>query len=227
MIFFGDRSRLRTTAYASCSAVSAALIAAAHQHWLVLGQDEAWGFVTGGWGVWLTVQKNVWTWPVGLANNVFFFVLFLHARLFADAALQIVYIILGMLGWYWWLFGGEHNSKLRVATAPKVLVIYVAISVAIGTVALTIYLTRVGDSVPFADAFTTALSLGGQFLLSKKLLDNWYFWIAADVIYIWLYAYKGLFLTSALYTIFLLMCFAGLVRWRASLIDAPASAIVV
>ena len=212
-------------AYATFSALSAALVLAAHRRWLNLGETEAWGFVTGGWAVWLTVEKSIWTWPVGLANNVFFFVLFLRARLFADMALQIIYIILGLLGWYWWLFGGERRSKLPVSAASKAMVASVGISVAISTFALTIYLARVGDSAPFGDAITTALSLGGQFLLSKKLLDNWYFWIAADVIYIWLYAYKGLFLTSALYTLFLLMCFAGLARWRASLAAAPVPAV--
>jgi len=226
MSFTKSKTLLRAIAYASFGVLSAAIIVSAHRHLLDFSEAEAWGFVTGGWGVWLTVEKSIWTWPVGLANNVFFFVLFFRAKLFADMALQIVYIILGVLGWYWWLFGGEHRSKLPVAAASRAMVVYTGISVAISTFVLTIYLTRVGDSAPFGDAITTALSLGGQFLLSKKLVDNWYFWIVADVIYVWLYISKGLFLTSALYAIFLLMCFAGLARWRASLPAAPAPAIV-
>ena len=219
-----NKALLRTMAYSVFGALSVAILVTAHRHLLALSEAEAWGFVTGGWGVWLTVEKSLWTWPVSLANNLFFFVLFLHARLFADMALQIIYMILGILGWYWWLFGGEQRSKLPVAAASKPAIFYVGISVAIGTLGLTSYLTRVGDSAPFGDAITTALSLGGQFLLSKKLVENWYFWMAADVIYVWLYAYKGLFLTSALYLIFLMMCVAGLTRWRSSLAIAPAEA---
>ena len=219
------RSLLRAVSYASFTVLSAIVIVAAHRRLLSFSEAEAWGFVTGGWAVWLTVEKSIWNWPVSLANNVFFFLLFLRAKLFADMALQVVYIVLGVLGWYWWLFGGDERSKLPVAAASRAMVAYVGIAVAVGTSVLTIYLIRVGDSVPLGDAITTALSLGGQFLLSKKLVDNWYFWMAADVIYIWLYAYKGLFLTSALYAIFLVMCFAGLAHWRASLASAPARAI--
>ncbi len=75
---------------------------------------------------------------------------------------------------------------------------------------------HVAGSAPFWDALTTALSLCAQWLLNRKRLENWYVWIAADLIYIPLYAYKGLYLTSVLYATFLLMCLAGLSHWRAA-----------
>jgi nicotinamide mononucleotide transporter len=216
-------TRLMKAAYGSACALSLAVGIAAHWHWIALSEVEVWGFITGGWCVWLTVQESIWTWPIGLANNVFFFALFLQARLFADMALQIVYIVLGVLGWYWWLFGGRERSTLSIASASGTMAASVGVLVIVSTFALTLYLTRIRDSAPFPDALTTALSLGAQFLLSKKLLENWYLWITADVIYVWLYAYKGLFLTSALYALFLGMCFAGFFKWRASL-HRPISA---
>jgi nicotinamide mononucleotide transporter len=87
-------------------------------------------------------------------------------------------------------------------------------------IALTIGLWRLvhfaGGVSPFWDALTTALSLCAQWLLNRKRLENWFFWIAADVIYIPLYASKGLFLTSILYATFLGMCVIGVWQWRAT-----------
>jgi nicotinamide mononucleotide transporter len=82
---------------------------------------------------------------------------------------------------------------------------------------LTVVLTRAGDIAPFWDALTTALSLAAQWLLNLKQFENWYFWIAADVIYIPLYFVKVLYLTGIVYVIFLGLCFTGVRAWRREL----------
>lgn len=178
---------------------------------------EVFGFVTGGLCVWLVVKQNIWNWPVGILNNIFFIILFLQARLFADTALQVVYVALGILGWYWWLKGGENKTKLIVSGAPKKTMVWLLIISAIATAILTQVLIIVNDSAPFLDAVTTVLSLAAQFLLTKKYIQNWYFWITADVIYVYLYFSRGLSLTAILYGIFLTMCIVGLIKWQKSL----------
>lgn len=75
------------------------LLVTAWQKWLPLDLTEAFGFATGAICVWLVTKGNIWNWPVGLANNIFFAILFWHARLFADFGLQGVYLILGIYGW--------------------------------------------------------------------------------------------------------------------------------
>ena len=86
------------------------MLAASYLGWWAIGVTEAWGFVTGGICVWLVVREHLWNWPVGLANNVFFFVLFLHGRLYADMSLQMVYFGLGVYGWLNWIFGGANRT---------------------------------------------------------------------------------------------------------------------
>ena len=83
----------------------------------------------------------------------------------------------------------------------------------IATYAMTTYLQHAQDSAPFLDALTTVLSIVAQYMLNKKFLENWYAWIIADIIYIPLYAYTHLYLTSLVYLIFLLMCLFGLRAW--------------
>jgi nicotinamide mononucleotide transporter len=191
---------------------------------LPLGMTETLAFVTGAVGVWLTVKEHIWNWPIGIANAAFFVVLFFDARLFADMSLQIIYIVLGILGWYWWLRGGANRSALRVSHADRwTLLALVALGI-VATGGFTLFLRSVGDSAPFLDALTTMLSLAAQYLLTRKYIENWYIWITADVIYIALYSSRGLYLTAALYALFLVMCLLGLRAWRASLPATPAPA---
>lgn len=205
---------------------SAALVLGAWSGTLPLGMTETLGFVTGAVTVWLTVKQNIWNWPIGIANSAFFVVLFFGARLFADMSLQIIYIILGFLGWYWWLRGGEGQTTLQPSRATPLTLLIVGAIAAVSTVGMTFFLRSVGDSAPFLDALTTVLSLAAQYLLTRKLIENWYIWITADIIYIGLYSSRGLYLTAALYALFLGLCLLGLRQWRQSLVAAPTPVLV-
>jgi nicotinamide mononucleotide transporter len=178
---------------------------------------ELLGFATGAVGVWLTVKAHIWNFPVGIANNVFFLVLFWTARLYSDAGLQIVYLVLGFLGWWEWLHGGAQRMR-RIMGHANIRSISTLIILAIpATWGLTVLLTRAHDIAPFWDAVTTALSLAAQWLLNTKKFENWYFWIVADVIYIPLYFVKVLYLTGIVYVIFLALCLVGLRAWHREL----------
>jgi nicotinamide mononucleotide transporter len=174
---------------------------------------EILGFATGAACVWLTVRNRISNFPVGIANSAFFLVLFVAARLYADAGLQIVYIALGFVGWWQWLYGGAARSARRVERVGRLSVALCVLFVAVGTWGLTELLRAVDDVAPFWDALTTALSLAAQYLLNVKKIETWFFWIAADIVYIPLYATKRLDLTAIVYVLFLMMCLRGVVEW--------------
>lgn len=174
---------------------------------------ETLGFVTGAACVYLVVRENVWNFPIGIANNIFFILLFANARLFGDAALQLVYIALGVQGWYLWLHGGQGRTSLKIARAPAKLLIGLSFLTFVLTIGLALVLRRVRGSLPLLDAFTTVLSLAAQYLLNKKYVENWYAWITADIIYVYIYVNKGLHLTAILYLAFLGLCFLGVRSW--------------
>lgn len=189
------------------------------------GQDavtwaELLGFLTGAVGVWLTVGARIWNFPIGIANNVFFLVLFWTAKLYADAGLQIVYLVLGVVGWWEWLHGGEKRSRLVMARATPATIAVLAALVVPATWGLSVLLTHAHDIAPFWDALTTALSLAAQWLLNLKKFENWFFWIAADVVYVPLYFVKTLYLTGIVYVIFLGLCLVGLRTWHKQLTAA-------
>jgi len=183
---------------------------------------EAVSFATGAVAVWLTVRESIWNFPIGLVNTAGYSVVFFQARLYGDASLNVVYCILGVMGWYLWLFGGERRTELHVSRAERTEMALVVLVVVGSTILLWKTLHFVGGSASFWDALTTSLSLGAQWLLNRKRVENWHIWIVADAIYIPLYASRGLNLTAVLYAVFLVMAVIGLLRWRAVYEDQRA-----
>lgn len=176
--------------------------------------QELAGFVSGALCVWLLIRQNIWNWPIGIANNIVYVIVFYKSGLYADSGLQFVYMAIAFYGWWNWLRGGVDHSALKVNRASaQGLFGYLAIA-AVSTGVLYWILRHTPSTVPFADGLTTALFLTAQYMMSRKLIENWWFWIVGDVLVIGLYIYKHLYLTSGLYVVFLAMCIAGLLEWR-------------
>ena len=189
----------------------------AHVSWI-----EIFGFITGAVNVWLLARQNIWNWPIGIANNLAYVLLFTTSGLYGDAGLQIVYITLGIYGWTTWLRSETGSAALHVSRTSARVWIWLAVLTPAAALALAWFLQRFTDSsVPGWDGFTTALSLAAIYGQCRKLLESWWLWILADCVYIPLYIYKGLFLTSFLYFIFLLLCIFGLRSWMNELNERP------
>ncbi|MBT2369658.1 nicotinamide mononucleotide transporter [Streptomyces sp. ISL-10] len=176
---------------------------------------EVLGFGSGALCVWLVARQHIANWPVGIANNLLFILLFSQAGLYADAGLQVVFITLAVYGWWTWTHGGGPGSgTLPVRRTTRTEWRWLLTAGVVGTLVLTLLLDRATDStVPFWDALTAALSLTATYGQCRKRLESWWLWIAADVVYIPLYAYKELYLTSLLYIGFMTLCVIGLRNW--------------
>lgn len=174
---------------------------------------ELFGFITGIACVALAVAQRIETFPVGIANNVFFVILFTDARLYADAALQIVYIALGLMGWWAWA-ANIRGQTPYVRRASPALLAGTTVAVGVATLILIPVLRAAHGAAPGWDALTTSMSLGAQLLLNLKRLETWYVWIAVDVIYVPLYFSRDLNLTALVYIVFLLLCIQGWRQWR-------------
>jgi nicotinamide mononucleotide transporter len=186
---------------------------------------ELVGAITGVWCVWLVARQNLWNWPIGIANNLAFLLLFTTAGLYADAGLQVVYVLLALYGWWNWVFGGSRRGELPVRLTSRSEWIGLAVGGVVALGALWELLARATDStVPWWDAVTTVLSLLATYGQTRKLYESWWFWIAADVLYIPLYGYKGLWVTAVVYVVFLVLCVRGLVRWRRDVVRSPEAA---
>ena len=210
-VSFSSREKI---AMFAVTGLGVALLWASLSARIPLGWSEILGFYTGAGCVFLVVKTSVWNFPIGLANNLFFGILFFQSRLYNDFGLQIVYFVLGAWGWWFWTHGGAQKYQLQVARAGTSVIAACLIFVPVLTLVLTQISIYFSGAAPFWDALTTALSLVAQFLLGRKWIQNWYFWILADLIYVPLYISRELYLTAALYAGFLILCVLGLRNWK-------------
>jgi nicotinamide mononucleotide transporter len=180
-----------------------------HSSWI-----EVFGFVTGVINVWLLARQNIWNWPIGIANNLAYVILFATSGLYGDAGLQVSYIVFSVYGWILWRHPNRETGLPVTRITTRVWIV-LALTSAAGAVSLKWFLMRFTDStVPGWDGLTTALSLAATFGQARKFLESWWIWISVDLIYMPLYIYKDLRLTALLYFIFLLLCIVGLRTWQ-------------
>jgi nicotinamide mononucleotide transporter len=185
---------------------------------------EIAAFLVTAVNVWLAVKENIWTWPAGIVSVILFFVYFWQQGLYLNAALQVVYFVLSIHGWYEWLHGGVNRTERRIAYASRLTW---AVTMPLG-VALTFVLLGLEQhytktaSLPVWDAVTTAFSLVGQYMLNMKIIENWLIWAAVDVIYVFIFIDQKSPLFTALYAFFIYLCVKGYVDWRRSLLAASA-----
>ena len=186
---------------------------------------EVLGFVSGAWCVYLVAKQHIMNWPLGIANNLLWVLLFADAGLFADSALQVVFITLGVWGWWQWWRGGSAGAHRAITGTDGREWGGLVVTGLAGTAGLAWFLaTFTPSTVPGWDAVTTALSLLAVYGQAMKRWESWFLWMAADVIYVPLYHHKGLDLTALLYVGFFLLCVKGLVEWRRDFRDRATTA---
>jgi nicotinamide mononucleotide transporter len=181
---------------------------------------EVLAVVFGIVSVYLSTREHIWSWPTALVNVGLYFVVFYEAKLYADMGLQVVYFGLSLYGWYEWLYGGANRTELHVSrtTRPlgvRLLVIGIVCAAVLGTL-----LARFTDAaLPYVDSATTSTSLVAQWMMTRKILENWAVWMAVDVVYVGMFIYKHLYLTAGLYTVFFVLAAMGYVQWKRSLTE--------
>ncbi|MDB5873010.1 MAG: hypothetical protein JWQ07_2452 [Ramlibacter sp.] len=176
---------------------------------------EILAFVTGLASVWLTRSMHVANWPVGIVSVLCFVVVFLDAKLYADALLQLAFVALGFYGWWRWSRPTAGAHEVSVSNAPLAEIGASLAVCALATWGCAMVLRHGTDSpAPWADAAVSALSLLATWAQARGRVECWFAWIVVDLIAIPLYWSRSLALTAALYVLFLLLCVAGLAAWQ-------------
>ena len=173
----------------------------------------------------LLVRRSIWNYPFGMAMVALYLVIFWQARLYGEAGLQVFFFV--VQGWGWWLWaraGGLAQMVTvewmgwRARTASLALV--AASSLVIGWA-----MARFTDAaLPYADAAIAGASVVAQVLLAMRRVENWALWIAIDVLSVWVYVARELYLTAGLYVVFLGMAIAGLITWARAAREGEAIA---
>jgi nicotinamide mononucleotide transporter len=188
---------------------------------------EFFGTILYLWSVWLISKRNILTWPIGIASVVLYMVLFYQIRLYSDTIEQIYYLGASVYGWWVWNNSPKNdgrvtdvkysNTKDLIMWATFTGMISIVFGYFMGRVHLFLpVIFPEAASFPYLDAITTIMSFSAMWLMAKKKIESWIYWIVVDFIGIWLYFVKDVKFLSVLYVVLLIMAFNGLRMWQTS-----------
>lgn len=179
--------------------------------------------------VWLSKKENIWVYPVGLVNTVAYIFISFKYHLFGEAAVNLYYTIVSIYGWFLWARKDNLNRPvIKISFSENkewahhlaffsafYLVIYLCLR----------YLKNefAPGALPAADAFASATAFTGMWLMAKKKVESWYWWLATNITSIPLYFVKGLVFTSFYYVILFVLAIAGLIVWRKKALNDHAT----
>ena len=165
----------------------------------------------------LAIKESLWCWPAAFVSTLIYSILFFDASLLMDSALNIFYLVMAIYGWYSWKYG---NIKARdkdleinsygLAKNLKIIAILIIISLGLG------YIMANYTSADFAylDTFTTVFAVFSTYMLTKKVLENWIYWVVIDSVSIYIYINKGFYLTAVLFGLYTILAIVAYKKWE-------------
>jgi nicotinamide mononucleotide transporter len=182
---------------------------------------ELIGFAVTIASIWLATRENVWYYPTGIASVLLYAWIYFGARLYAEAGLQVVWLVLLIYGWHQWLYGGANRTELPVTRTPRWGWAVALVSGTVGTIAIVlIQRAFTNNPNPLVDSAIAAWSIVAQWMTARKWIENWFFWLAVNTAAVPLYIVRELWLTAVLYAILWILAVEGWRKWRISLASA-------
>lgn len=186
---------------------------------------EAIAALLGIFSVWYARREHIRVFPFGIASVALYIYICFAARLYANAGINVVYLISNIFGWYMWTRTGDDNGKLQISRNSPMYNTLSWAAVVVIYLSVFFLLRRVnsGDNaylqswLPWIDASNTSFFLVATLLMAIKKLENWQFWIIGNIISIPVYASQGLYFTSIQYTVFLVLAILGWKEWKAKI----------
>ncbi|MGB0895011.1 MAG: nicotinamide riboside transporter PnuC [Parashewanella sp.] len=173
----------------------------------------------------LAMKQSIWCWPAAFISSAIYVVIFWQVSLLMEAVLSAYYVAMAIYGYWMWTKGSQDSSGNSIgvkvtswsATAHvKIIVAMTILSLGIGY----FMATNTSASFPYLDAATTCFAIMTTYLVAKKVLENWIYWIFINSVSIYLYSSKGLMLTSTLFVLYVILAFIGYAQWRKNLTHA-------
>ncbi len=165
----------------------------------------------------LAIRQNLWCWPAAFLSSVITIAVMLGAQLYSQAALNVFYAAMAVYGWYQWRYGGRVHgaTELPIGVWPVK-----AHATAIGgslvlSAAIGWLMSRHTDAAyPYLDAFVTVASVVTTYMVARKILENWLYWLVVDTLSLYLYVQRGLYFYTGLFALYLVLVVIGFIRWR-------------
>lgn len=196
-----------------------------YQQFLIGLQNAAWyeivAAVAGIASVWFSRKESIWVYPVGLINTTIYIFISYKYHLLGEATVNFYYTVMSIYGWWLWARKDEqtHTYLLNITKSNRKewvqqLLFFAAIFIIYYLVLHYAKQYFFEGVIPFADAFATATAFTGMWLMAKKKVESWYWWLATNITSIPLYFVKNLMFTSVQYMVLLVLAIFGLLEWK-------------
>lgn len=164
--------------------------------------------------VYLATKGNIYSWWVGILGLSLYSIVFFNERLYGDFFLQLIFLTQSIYGLYNWN-KNKVNYVIKITKLSKLnILVYISLLFSIWLLMNYLLSTYTNASLPLVDSFLTATSLIANWLLAKRKIESWYLWILADTIYVMLFIYKKLYISSVTYFILLIIAIYGYKSWK-------------
>jgi nicotinamide mononucleotide transporter len=185
------------------------------QHWV-----EIAGAIISFIYLYFEIKENYLMWIFGFIASSLYVVVYFKSGFYADMSLQVYYVAISIYGILYWTKGGKTEKKEDVPVTKinlkQIVLLSLITIIAFGAIS-RILILYTNSTVPYGDAFTTALSFVATWMLARKLIEHWYLWIVINSVSVVLYIYKGLDVTAVLFTVYFIFSFVGYFSWKKSL----------
>jgi len=185
------------------------------EHWV-----EIAGAIISFIYLYFEIKENYLMWIFGFIASSLYVVVYFKSGFYADMSLQVYYVAISIYGIFYWTKGGKTEKKEDVPVTKinlkQIVLLSLITIIAFGAIS-RILILYTDSTVPYGDAFTTALSFVATWMLARKLIEHWYLWIVVNAVSIGLYIYKDLNVTAVLFTVYFIFSFVGYFKWRKSL----------
>jgi nicotinamide mononucleotide transporter len=168
--------------------------------------------------VWFMKKERIVAFPLGIVNVLIYVYIFFITKLYANAAINAYFFFMSVYGWYNWSRKVNHETKVKISRSSPVALGINLVAIVVLFLIIRIILVRYTESCsPVWDAFTTAVYMVAQWLLSRKKIENWLLWIGADLIMVAICISQGLPFTALQYFIFTIIATFGFIEWKTKL----------
>jgi nicotinamide mononucleotide transporter len=198
------------------------------------GWVEAIAVIAGIVSVWYSRKENILVFPTGIINTTFYIYLSYRGHLFGEASVNLYYTIMSIYGWYLWTRRKEDQQtySLQITKSSKKewiqqLAFFAAFYLVIYFTLIYLKTAFAPEAIPWADAFASATAYTGMWLMAKKKVESWIWWILTNIASIPLYFIKGYAFTSVQFLVLLILAIAGWYSWKQKARDQHATTTIV
>lgn len=178
---------------------------------------ELVAIVFGLSSVWFAKKDNIWVFPTGIINTAIYTYLLWKWSLLGDMMINGYYFIMSIYGWYYWTRKSEDISRIsisKISAREKMISIIIFVVTIIFVIIVYLFFDKLTTWFAYVDTFITGIFFVGMWLMAKKKIENWIFWIIGDLVSIPLYFIKGYTFTSFQYLVFTVIAFYGYLEWK-------------